>query len=210
MLKGKKMTEQDYEKLLNIETSKEQKDFHESLHYNRYEATPYSALNMFFKEYTVSEKDSVIDYGCGKGRLLFYINHFFNSKVTGIEMDKGFYEDCLNNKASYLCKHKISSDKISFINNFAQNYAINDEDNKFYFFNPFSVQIFMKIIDNILDSIEKNNRAVEIILYYPSDDYIYYLEACTAFELVGEVRIDKLYAKDSRERFLVYRLDFSF
>lgn len=200
------MTDKDYEKLLNIETSKEQKDFHDSIHYNRYEATPYSALEKLFKEYTVNETDSVVDYGCGKGRLLFYINHFFNSKITGIEMDKNFYNDCLNNKKSYLTKHRASSDKIEFINDFAENYIIDENNNKFYFFNPFSVQIFMKIIDNILESLEKNTRQVEIILYYPSDDYIYYLETCTAFELIGEVKIDELYSKNSRERFLVYRL----
>ena len=70
------MIEQDYERLLNIETKKEQKNFHQSLHYNRYEATPYSALELLFKEYKVCDSDYIVDYGCGKGRLLFYINHF--------------------------------------------------------------------------------------------------------------------------------------
>ena len=204
------MIELEFEKLFNIETSKEQKDFHDSLHYNRYEATPYSALEKLFNEYSVNETDSIVDYGCGKGRLLFYINHFFNAKVTGIEMDRNFYHECLNNKISYLSKHKTASDKITFINDFAQNYRITEKDNKFYFFNPFSIQIFMKIIDNILESFEKNNRPVEIILYYPSDDYIYYLESCTIFKLYREVIIDKLYPKDCRERFLIYKLDYTY
>ena len=202
------MKEQDYDKLFNIETSKEQKDFHQSLHYNRYEATPYSALETLFKEYTITEADSAVDYGCGKGRLLFYINHFYNSKVTGIEMDESFYNDCLKNKEYYLSKHKNALNKINFINDFAENYNININDNKFYFFNPFSVQIFMKIVDNILESLEKNNRPVEIILYYPSDDYIYYLDNCTTFELINEITIDHLYSKNSRERFLIYRLNY--
>ena len=202
------MTEQDYERLLNIETSKEQKDFNESLHYNRYEATPYSALDILFNEYKVNKYDSIVDYGCGKGRLLFYINHFFNVNVTGIEMDKFFYTDCLSNTKSYLLNHKKSIGQINFINDFAQNYKVKEKDNKFYFFNPFSIQIFMKIIDNILKSIEKNNRIVDIVLYYPSDDYIYYLENCTAFTLVNEIKIDKIFINDSRERFLIYRLNY--
>ncbi len=203
------MTEEDYERLLNIETKKEQKNFHESFHYNRYEATPYSALELLFNEYKVNKSDSIVDYGCGKGRLLFYINHFFSVNVTGIEMDKTFYNNCLSNTGSYLVKHKNSIDQISFVNDFAQNYKIHEKDNKFYFFNPFSIQIFMKIVDNILESIEKNNRAVEIILYYPSDDYIYYLESYTNFELCGDVKINKLYDKNPRERFLIYKLDYT-
>lgn len=200
------MIEQDYERLLNIETKKEQKNFHQSLHYNRYEATPYSALELLFKEYKVCDSDYIVDYGCGKGRLLFYINHFFNSNVTGVEMDKNFYNDCLSNTNSYLLNHKKSIGIINFVNDFAENYIVSEKDNKFYFFNPFSIQIFMKIVDNILESIEKCNRVVDIVLYYPSDDYIYYLESCTAFTLIKEVKIDELFIKDSRERFLVYRL----
>lgn len=204
------MTDEDYERLLNIETKKEQQSFHESFHYNRYEATPYSALELLFTKYKVNNSDSIVDYGCGKGRLLFYINHFFNVNVTGIEMDKNFYNNCLSNTNSYLIKHKNSINQINFVNDFAENYNINEKDNKFYFFNPFSIQIFMKIIDNILKSLEKNNRPIEIILYYPSDEYIYYLDSCTSFQLYGEVKIDKLYYKDPRERFLIYKLDYTY
>lgn len=202
------MSDEDYERLLNIETNKEQQNFHESFHYNRYEATPYSAIELLFTNYKVSKFDSIVDYGCGKGRLLFYINHFFNAKVTGIEMDENFYNDCLLNTSSYLIKHKNSIDQIKFVNDFAENYKISKKDNKFYFFNPFSIQIFMKIVDNILESLEKFNREVELILYYPSDDYIYYLDSCTSFNLCGEVKLDKLYGRDSRERFLIYKLNY--
>lgn len=203
------MIDEYYERLLNIDTKKEQQDFHKSFHYNRYEATPYSAIELLFANYKVSKFDSIVDYGCGKGRLLFYINHFFNAKVTGIEMDENFYNDCLVNTNSYLVKHKNSINQINFVNDFAENYNISEKDNKFYFFNPFSIQIFMKIIDNILKSLEKNNRPIEIILYYPSDDYIYYLDSYTNFQLYGEVKIDKLYYKDQRERFLIYKLDYT-
>ena len=68
-----------YEKLFNIKTTGEQQGFYESHHYNRYEATSYLALETLFKEYCVNDKDSVVDFGCGKGRLPFYINYYYNS-----------------------------------------------------------------------------------------------------------------------------------
>ena len=49
-------------------------------------------------------------------------------------------------------------------------------------------------------------RPVELILYYPSDDYIYYLENNTPFIIKNEIILDSLYKKDNNERFLIYKL----
>ena len=202
------MNEQYYEKLLNIKTSGEQKIFNESLHYNRYEPTSYSALEILSKQYKFTAEDSIIDFGCGKGRLNFYINHFFDSTVTGIEMNSFFFKEAVDNKRDYLKKHKKKKDKINFLNYFAEEYNINPSDNKFYFFNPFSIQIFIKVIGNILISVEEYERTIDVILYYPSDDYIYFLENNTPFILLNEIKLPYLYDNDPRHSFLVYRLDY--
>lgn len=199
------MNEQYYEKLLNIKTSGEQKIFNESLHYNRYEPTSYNALEILSNQFTA--EDSIVDFGCGKGRLNFYINHFFDSTVTGIEMNNFFYKEAIDNKKDYLKKHKKKQDKINFLNCFAEEYNINSSDNKFYFFNPFSIQIFMKVIGNVLISVENSERMVDIILYYPSDDYVYFLEDNTPFVLYDEIRLPNLYNNDPRHVFFIYRLD---
>lgn len=198
------MDEQYYEKLLNIKTSGEQKIFNESLHYNRYEPTSYSVLEILSKQYNFTAEDNIVDFGCGKGRLNFYINHFFDSTVTGIEMSSFFYKQAIDNKRDYLKKHKKKINEINFLNCFAEEYNINPSDNKFYFFNPFSIQIFIKVIGNILISVEGYERTVDIILYYPSYDYIYFLENNTPFVLLNEI---KLPDNDPRHSFLVYRLD---
>ena len=125
-------------------------------------------------------------------------------------MDKNFYNQCLENKEEYLKKNKKIDDKINFACVLAQEYEIDDKDNKFYFFNPFSVHIFMKVVENILISYENNPRKIDIILYYPSDDYIYYLENFTPFMQSYEVRLDKLFKSDNQERFLVYELSYYF
>ena len=202
------MKEQYYENLLSIKTAGKQDLEETSIHYNRYEPTSYEALNTLFEEYKINENDSVIDFGCGKGRLNFYLNHFFRCTVTGIEMNKYFYKQALSNKKDYIEKQKVKEDKVSFVCTFAQEYEIKEEDNKFYFFNPFSVEIFMKVLDNILGSVYEFKRDVELILYYPSDDYIFFLEQYTVFSLVKEVRMDD-FKTDSRDRFVVYKMSFS-
>ena len=200
------MKEKYYEELLNIKTSGEQSWDETKKCYHPYEPTPYFALDKLFENYNINEEDSIIDFGCGKGRLNFYLNYNFNCNVLGIEMDENFYNQCLENKKEYLKKNKKIEDKINFDCVLAQEYKIRDKDNKFYFFNPFSVQIFRKIINNILDSYYINERKIEIILYYPSDDYIYYIENSTPFILKDEVILDYLYDSDSQERFLIYEL----
>lgn len=200
------MDDKFYEKLLNITTTGE-KLWDESItHYHPYQATSYIALDILFKNYTMSKDDYVVDFGCGKGRLIFYLNSFFKCNVVGIEMDENYYKDCLINKENYLEKHKRNSNQIDFRCLLGQNYKIQPVENKFYFFNPFSVNIFRKIINNILDSYDLFPRTIDLILYYPSEDYIYFLENNTGFILYEEVRLPGLYEKDSSERFLVYRI----
>lgn len=199
------MDEQYYENLLNIKTSGKQDLNETSIHYNRYEPTDYSSLERFFSEYSLKETDSIIDFGSGKGRLNFFINNKFNAKVTGIEMNTFFYNEALKNKSTYIECSKKDKNKISFINCLAEEYSIKDEDNIFYFFNPFSLQIFMKVLENILTSFCKCSRQIDIILFYPSTDYIFFLENSTLFNLVLELKLDN-FKNDPNERFLVYRL----
>lgn len=203
------ITEEFCENILNIKTSGIQQIDDKFYHYNRYEPTDYRALDLLFSNYNLLETDSIVDFGSGKGRLMFYINYEFNSKVTGIEMNFNYIRESLENKESYLKKYKKKEDKITFLNILAEDYEVSKEDNKFYFFNPFSIQIFMKVIDNILDSVDDYYRKIDIVLYYPSSDYIYYLDNNTAFTLKKEIDASKLYKHyDTREKFLIYTLSY--
>lgn len=200
------MKEHYYDKLLNIKTGGVQQGFSKSFHYHRYEPTPYAALEELFKYYQLKSNDRVVDFGCGKGRLNFYIHHFFHANVSGIEMDENFYQAAIENRNSYVRKTKSRLEKVQFYCCLAEEYEIHPQDNRFYFFNPFSVQVFRRVINNILRSVEKIEREVDLILYYPSEDYIYFLENDTAFELDLEVPVPYIYEHNPNERFLIYRL----
>lgn len=200
------MSEKYYDKQLHIQTCGDQKNFNDSLHYHRYEPTPYVALERLYANYELASHDRVVDFGCGKGRINLFTHYKFESTVVGIEMAENFYNEALENKASYLKKYKNRNNSIHFHCCTAEEYEISHEDNKFYFFNPFSNQIFMKIVNRILISFEESPREVDIILYYPSENYIYFLENQTNFILESEISLADLYKNDSDERFLIYRL----
>ncbi|PAE24923.1 SAM-dependent methyltransferase [Bacillus sp. 7894-2] len=192
----------DFDDWLNIHTHGDQKGFHKSFHYHRYEPTPYEGLEKLFSEYTLKSSDRLVDFGCGKGRLPFYIHHTFRVSAAGVEMSDDFYREAMKNLRTY----KGEKAGISFYNILAQEYEITPQDTHFYFFNPFSVQIFMKVVNNILRSAEGSPRNMDIILYYPSEDYLFYLENSTPFELIKDVGLKG----DEKERFLVYRFNQTF
>ena len=204
------MKENYYEKLLNINTSGNENWNKTSPHNHPYQPTLYEALDTFFEKYDLDEDDHIVDFGSGKGRIVFYINHFFRCYATGVEMNEIYYNESLLNKSKYIQKHKKMEDKVNFYCNLSQNYNVEEKDNKFYFFNPFSVQIFMKVIENILKSFEKNPRDMDLIIYYPSDEYIQFLEYRTPFMLENEIMLEELYKNDDKEKFVIYSLKTNF
>lgn len=187
---------------LNIKTEKVQKGSDESPHYNRYEPTPYSALEILFDHFELRSNDRVVDFGCGKGRLNFFIHHHFGSTVTGIEMNEFFYKEALKNRSRYSKKLKGSEDRIHFHCCLAQDYVIDPLDNVFYFFNPFSIQIFINVVNNISHSVETAEREVKLVLYYVSEDYVFFLENQTAFKLEKEI----ILPGNAYDKFLIYSL----
>ncbi|MHA6260825.1 methyltransferase [Sporosarcina sp. CAU 1771] len=201
------MNDKEQDRLLRIQTTGTREPINNSVHYNRYEATPYEALETLFDEYAPDENDVMVDFGCGKGRFSFYVHNRFNIPVTGIEMSGQLHQEALENQASYMRKMNKFDSYVRFECCLAEEYTVGKLENKFYFFNPFSVQIFMKVIDNILLSVEKDYRLIDIILYYPTVDYIEFLDTNTSFELFEDIKVPRYFEHNENERFLIFRLE---
>lgn len=140
--------------------------------YNRYEATPFDALAVTCEQLSLKPTDCVVDFGCGKGRILFFFNNFYLCKVKGIELDDDIYEQLLDNKAYYSVRFREREEQIETYHIKAEEYKVAKEDNVFYFFNPCSPEHFAAILEHIILSIEEYPRRVTLILYYCSDEYI--------------------------------------
>ena len=197
------MTEQQYERLLQIETVKPQQGFPASVEYHRYEPTPYEALDLLRDAYPLAATDTVVDFGSGKGRLPFYLAYTFRVRAIGVEMDGGFHEAALDNWINYSKKHHTRG-SVQLIHDYAERFTIPSEANRFYFFNPFSVNVFRDVVSNIIASVERSPRPVDLILYYPADEYLHFLNDETPFQYVLVVRLP---LKNLHERFLIYRFD---
>lgn len=190
------------DEILHIKTEEIQTDGRDSFHFHRYEPTPYPVLDEVFKAFSPRSTDVVVDYGSGLGRLNFYLEHLFHIRSKGIEMSDEYYERSVENLNSY----NGNRDNISFYHAKAEDYIVSDEDTVFYFFNPFSVDVFRRVINQIMQSWEQAPRTLTLILYYPEDDTFFYLLNHTSFQLVGEFAATDDIRKDRRERFCMYQL----
>ena len=191
------------DKLLGIHTDGIQQDSHHNYYNHRYEPTSYGILDMLFENLKLQRTDCFVDYGCGKGRLNFYVNWKYHAMTKGIELNNQYYQDALSNLATY---HGVAKKSIQFYCIPAQCYAVEDCDNYFYFFHPFSIEIFRTVLNNILESVSTNPRPCTLILYYPDYEYTYYLETQGIFTLSSILPIDGPASGDRRECFMIYTL----
>lgn len=198
------MGERKQDKLLGIRTVGIREWADNNIQYNRYEPTPYKALNELSKNYKFKDIDRIVDFGCGRGRVAFYLHNRFHLPVTGIEANDKTYEEALENKAIYRMNAKHINAPIKFKYGLAQHYKIDKRDNCFYFFNPFSAHIFRKVVHNIMRSVEKDRRTVDLILYYPISEYKDFLKNNTPFTIINKIRVPE--RSDKKEKFIIYRL----
>ena len=171
-------------------------------YHHPYEPTPYSVLERLADSGLVSNDDVVLDYGCGKGRVGFFLAYRTKSKTIGIEYDDRIYNSALENQ-----KTTVSRVGPDFMLTRAEEYEVPPEVNRCYFFNPFSVEILHKVMARILESWYDNPREVFLFFYYPADEYISYLMTVDELEFYDEIECDDLFAgNDPRERIMIFQL----
>ena len=61
------------DKTLHIQTDFIQQDGKDTFYNHRYEPTPYDVLDNLFDIFTPDPDTCLVDYGCGPGRLNFYV-----------------------------------------------------------------------------------------------------------------------------------------
>ncbi len=167
-----------------------------------YEPTPYGVLSRLADSGLVGDGDVVLDYGCGKGRVGFFLSDQTKAHAIGVEYDERMYQDALENQ-----KTAASKAKTAFVLGRAEEYAVPERVTRCYFFNPFSAEILHKVMARIIESYYEAPREILLFFYYPSDEYISYLMTVDELEFYDEIECDDLFrGKDARERILIFQL----
>ena len=194
-------SENNWDKLLQVRTCGRDETNADEYHHP-YEPTPYGVLERMVKSGFFREGDVVLDYGCGKGRVGFFLSYRTKSRTVGIEYDEHIYEEALENR-----KSTVSRVKPDFVLTRAEEYEVPADVNRCYFFNPFSAEILHKVMARIIESYYENPREIFLFFYYPADEYISYLMTVDELEFYDEIECDDLFeGNDPRERIMIFQL----
>lgn len=190
-----------WDKLLQIKTTGRDDSNADQYRYP-YEPTPYRVLERLANSGLIRKRDVLLDYGCGKGRVGFYLSYQTKAQTIGIEYDERIYLGALENRRT-----AVSREKTEFVMARAEEYAVPAEVNRCWFFNPFSVELLRKVLARIIESYYVNQREVLLFFYYPSEEYISYLMTVDELEFQDEINCDDLFkGSDPRERILIFSL----
>lgn len=195
--------ESRWDKLLNIRTMGRD-DTHADQYRYPYEPTPYSVLERLANAGYIRKGNILLDYGCGKGRVDFFLSYQTRCKSIGIEYDERIYEKAAENK-----KDAVSSGRVEIELANAEEFVVPETADCMYFFNPFSVEILRKVMARILESYYAEPRRIQLFFYYPSDEYISYLMTVEELMFTDEiVCMDLFPGEDPREKIAIFELDY--
>ena len=193
------MNEEKWDRLLKIRTTGRD-DSHADQYRYPYEPTPYCVLERLADSGYLRKGNTLLDYGCGKGRVEFFLSWQTRCRSIGIEYDERIYEKAVENQ-----KRAAAAGRVTFELVNAEQFQVPEEADRVYFFNPFSLEILQKVISRIIDSYYAAPREILLFFYYPSDEYISFLMTVDELTFSDEIDCGDLFqGKDPRERIIIF------
>ena len=153
-----------YERLFGVKTMQIKKsDDADNFHY---QGASYMVIFELLKKLPEHLKNKkLIDFGSGKGRILFCAENAGFNDLTGVELDHELVKAAEENAKLYLLKRKES--KINFVCQNATTYSIPNNTAVFFFFKPFSEKIMIEVEKNISAYHVKTKEVVFILYFNP-------------------------------------------
>lgn len=193
--------EQQWDKLLKIKTSGRDDTKSDCFRYP-YEPTPYAVLERLANSGFIRKKDVLLDYGCGKGRVDFFLAYQTGAHCVGVEYDERIIAVAKEN-----CETAVSSQKVEIVLGNAETYKVPEKVNRIFFFNPFSVEILQTAMARILESYYENPRELLLFFYFPSQEYISYLMTVDELSFYDEIDCSDLFEENrDREKIMIFQL----
>ncbi|MGN6250011.1 MAG: hypothetical protein ACTHNG_16780 [Ginsengibacter sp.] len=136
------------------------------VHASIYQASSYYLIEKAFSFFENEIKDGAfVDFGCGKGRVLIMAAHFGFKKINGIEFSQKL---CVDAEANVDQVEALFANTVfKILNEDAAGYRIENDQNFFFFFNPFDEVVMLEVVKNILLSLKQNPRKIFVIYINP-------------------------------------------
>ncbi|MBR6642096.1 MAG: class I SAM-dependent methyltransferase [Lachnospiraceae bacterium] len=193
--------EQQWDKLLKIKTSGRDDTKSDCFRYP-YEPTPYAVLERLANSGFIRKQDVVLDYGCGKGRVDFFLAYQTRAHCIGVEYDERIIAVARENQNT-----AVSAGRVEILLGNAETFPVPQNVNRIFFFNPFSVEILQKAMARILESYYETSREMLLFFYFPSPEYISYLMTVDELSFYDEIDCSDLFEENKgREKIVIFQM----
>ena len=128
------------------------------------EPTTYRVLFRLFRAIDFQPSDTLVDYGCGRGRVMCIAARMNVARVTGVEINPDSAAWAKRNLQN------LTGRKVQDWSVYAGSAADFDCDGGtvFYFYNPFGGALFSNVIAKVRASIAKSGKPSRIVYINPS------------------------------------------
>ena len=174
---------------------------------NPYEPTPYAVLERLANSGLVGKRNLLVDYGCGKGRVGLYLAYQARCRSVGIDRDPQLLGAARRNAAAApFLRGPYAAERVAFELADAADYDPPANADRFYFFNPFSADVFRQALARIERSLDAAPRDALLLLYYPDGAYTALLDRTPWLEPANGIDCRDLFGGgDPREVVAAYR-----
>jgi len=146
----------------------------------RYEASGWTFLRRAIRRRDIGPDDVFVDFGSGKGRVVWQAAHFPFARVVGVEISPQLNGIARNNIEAG--KRRLKCRNVELVTADAAEFEVPDDMTYAYFYAPFDGEVFAKVIENIIASLDRRPRPVTLIYANPSMDEA--IRATGRFQLV--------------------------
>lgn len=129
---------------------------------NLYQPSYYGRLEKMVRHLRFTSDDVFVDFGCGKGRVVFFVALHKLKKVIGVEVDGALIECARRN----LSRLRMRNSPVEFVHGDAGLFDVR-EGTVFFMFNPFGEATLAKVLQNIKESLSSYPRKIRIVYYAP-------------------------------------------
>ncbi|MBC8473985.1 MAG: methyltransferase domain-containing protein [Candidatus Omnitrophica bacterium] len=161
-----------YDKKLGIETSESYFSFpdqasslYKDMHIHR--PTSYDRVRRIIDYLKPGPEDVFIDFGCGKGRVVFLAAIQRLKKVIGVELDKKLVDIAKEN----LKNVRLNNTPVEIVTADAAVFDVTD-GTILFLYDPFGPNTVKKVLDNIKNSLATNPRKIRIVYSDPVFQYL--------------------------------------
>lgn len=141
-------------------------------------------LRRLLNDIKITDQDSIIDIGCGKGRAMMSMLTQPFAKISGIEIKDDYAAAGKKNM------ERLKAEKCIVYNQNAADFSSYGDYNFFYMFNPFPKEIMDKVIVLIEEAIKDQQK--ECIIIYLNPCYDESILRSGNFVKIQETKLDLL------------------